>query len=238
MEVVATTLALPTVVVVVSVVGRGGEHRPRTRRSERWPWSGGCSGGSRLCGARWWGKSIVTERSLAVRSLSGSWLCVRVHACACACVWVCMRVHVRSWVRMYSDTRKGTKEVLPRRRVGERGDGTARPRPPTSRIIPSRVFSTLATLLQFHFQRHRSFSIFRLYARLSGNDTVLHDVTACAPSLAPSGVATFQKLPISTHDFRFLCYVYTRTSYLALLPFGGSFACSVLRLPHSQIPLA
>lgn len=86
-EVVATTLALPTVVVVVvSVVGRGGEHRPRTRRSERWPWSGGCSGGSRLCGARWWGKSIVTERSLAVRSLSGSWLCVRVRACAYVCV--------------------------------------------------------------------------------------------------------------------------------------------------------
>lgn len=109
MEVVATTLTLPTVVVVVSVVGRGGEHRPRTRRSERWPWSGGCSGGSRLCGARWWGKSIVTERSLAVRSLSGSWLCVRVHACACACVWVCMRVHVRSWVRMYRIRGKGRR---------------------------------------------------------------------------------------------------------------------------------
>ena len=28
----------------LNVVGRGGEHRPRTQRSEHWPWSGGCSG--------------------------------------------------------------------------------------------------------------------------------------------------------------------------------------------------
>lgn len=157
------------------------------------------------------------------------------YVCVCVRMCACTRTAVGTHV---SDTRKGTKEVLPRRRVGERGDGTARPRPPTSRIIPSRVFSTLVTLLQFHFHRHRSLSIFRLYARLSVNDTVLHVVTACAPSLAPSGVDV-PKAPNFHARFSFsLLRIHTYFLFSPFLPFGGSFACSLLRLPHSQISLA
>lgn len=111
-------------------------------------------------------------------------VCVR----ACACVWVCMRVHVRSWVRMYRIRGKGRRRYC----RGEEWEKEATEL--RARGLPRRE-----SFLAESFRRSRRFSssisrdtdpfrYFVIYARLSGNDTVLHVVTACAPSLAPSGV--------------------------------------------------
>lgn len=83
-------------------------------------------------------KHSYSEWSLAVRSFSGSWL----YACMYACARIRMCTHV-------SATRKGTKEVLLAKSGRKRRRNRALRWPPTSRIvIPSRVFSTLATFLQ------------------------------------------------------------------------------------------
>ena len=77
---------------------------------------------------------------LAVRSSSGrGYVRARVHARACTIVgYVCV-----PW------TRKGTKEAPSTVKSREKEATEPRaPRPPTTRIIPSRVFSTLATLLR------------------------------------------------------------------------------------------
>lgn len=84
-------------------------------------------------------KHSYSEWSLAVRPFSGSWLCTRV----------CVRVCTYKNCTHVSATRKGTKEVLPAKSGRKRRRNRALRRPPTSRIvIPSRVFSTLATFLQ------------------------------------------------------------------------------------------
>lgn len=114
--------------------------RPRTQRSEHWPWSGGCSG-VRGCVCTMVGeKHSYSEWSLAVRSFSGSWLY--------ACMYACARIRI---ARMCRRRGKGRRRYC-RRRVGERGDGIAR-----YGGLPRRGSSFLAE----SFPRSRRFSSLR-----------------------------------------------------------------------------
>lgn len=138
-------------------------------------------------------KHSYSEWSLAVRSFSGSWLYARMYACA----RIRMCTHV-------SATRKGTKEVLlaksGRKRRRNRAASHVADRHSQPSLFHARDVSPA-------LETCRSF-IFRLHARLSGNDTVLHVVTACPRWLLV--VSVFQKTSnIDIHRFSiFLLYIH------------------------------